>query len=156
MATELYRTRSLAFMGELNQYQRENLSKLMADLFMILLMAVLVLPWLADETEELDPETGKTKVIQGERIKHQWGASAHKAASNALADMALVMSLPSAMQSLLPGFGVFGGAVKNVVNLINASVTGEETEPFFKKTAKQWGIGRTGIMTYETFSGNTF
>jgi hypothetical protein len=156
MATELYRTKSLGFMGELNKYQRENLSKLMADLFIALFMAILILPWLLDEDTEVDAVSGEDIKVKGEFGKSQIGQSMHKGASNALADMALFLSAQSATSSLLPGAGVFFNALKNVVGVINSAITDEDkVDEAVKKTVKQTGRGRTGIMIYETVTGTT-
>ena len=151
MAKELARTKSMAFVGHLNKYQRENASKLVTDMALVSMMYLMILPFLENKKHEIDPLTGEVKTTTGEWGKSMLGMSAYKAALNAASDMAIISAATQMTSSMFPGLSTAGTlamtGLKNLKELVQP--TGAKVD-FVTTAVKEAGLGKTGISAFQT------
>jgi hypothetical protein len=142
MVKEIASLRGISMAKNLNKYQLENLTKLLADIVLWILMMALMLPLLADVEDEVNETTGKIKSVTGAFGKSQLGTSAYRALTNAAADLLFVTSLPGLSQSMAPGLSVVGTGIKNAAMGIADIIQGPgEGEGFLKGMERQTTIG---------------
>lgn len=161
---EIASLRGISAVRNLNRYQRENLSKLLADLTLTLMMMLMVLPFIQDNTPAIDAITGESTNIQGDFGKSKFGTSAFKAAANATSDLFFVTSIlgtpgqkgpagQGILSSILPGLGTIGRSAGQAWQAIGEGLK-PEGEPG-KKWNQLWesyGIGRSIEMVREPFT----
>ncbi len=161
---EIASLRAISAFKNLNKYQKENLSKLLADLAMVFMMLMLVLPFFADQEEEVDPITGKVTKVTGDFGKNEATKNAFKAMTNATSDMFFVLSVvgigsgPAGngiLSSVLPGLGTIGTSTANFLKgtLEIIKPDGEPGKDFVK-IWNQSGLGRSGSIISAPFTSN--
>lgn len=109
---ELYRTRSIMDTARgLSDIQKDNLSKLLSDMLLLLLTTTMVVPFLDHE----DNKFMKTEV----------GKSLRKAIANGTADLNMIGTTGSMTESMLPGISMMAGAFSNAFYGTVALSTGD-------------------------------
>jgi len=152
---EISMLRGVSMVKNLNQYQLENLTKLMSDLLLFILMMTFAIPFLANVQDEVNEETGKITSVTGDFGKSQLGTSALRAAVNAASDLMFIYSLPSMAESMAPGFQVMGGGLLKVGQALDAVIKGDtkKAEEKALAAATTSGLIRTGTSVLEIFKG---
>jgi hypothetical protein len=158
--SEIASARGISMAKNLNKYQRENLSKLFADLCMWIMMMLMVIPFLKDTTEEVDAVSGETVEVKGDFAKSEKGKRALRSATNATQDLFFLSSFFSfgqgptsqtILSNILPGFGVMGMAAGGALTSMFELIAGdpEKAGQTAATTAGRLGIIRTGKMFAE-------
>lgn len=152
---ELMRTKSLSFTTTMGKYRRENLSKLTGDLVMLGIMGLIIMPFLADKDEEVDPNTGETKTVTGTLGKSMLGKSAYNAALNGLSDMSIIAALPSMGKGTFPGISMASTAANDFLGGINSLIHPDPTDKKtpWKSLGQMSGIGKSVTVGIEFGNG---
>jgi hypothetical protein len=149
---ELARTRDASFLNGsgLNKYQRENVSKLLADLLISLMMMFMVLPFMSGMETEVDPVTGKETTTTKDWAKSSAAQSLYKAGVNATADLFLVNSIPGMTRSMFPGLSVLSGLGTGAWKLGKSYITeGEDAWETTKQYVGKFGAGTSLVPVIE-------
>ena len=151
---ELMRTKKFAFTKSLNRYQRENVANLTADAALISMMFAIVLPFLSDKDEEVDPVTGKIKTTVGTFGKSMVGVSAYNSVVNAAGHMTVVVGASHMASNIFPSLSLtataFNRCWKGGMELIHP--TGTKAH-YLMDVARTAGLGKSISAAHEIMSG---
>jgi hypothetical protein len=127
MVKEIASLRGMSALRTLNQYQLENLTKLLSDLALMFAMLLLGLPLVAAiESEEVNEKTGEITRIKSPFARSQLGQSAYAALSNATNDLFFIASLPGLTQSMAPSWQILGTSLVKGVDAFSMLLHGED------------------------------
>lgn len=156
IAKEIAALRAVSMTKNLNKYQLENLSKLLADLTLFLMMLLIMLPLLKDTEEEISQTTGEVKNVKGEFGKSVFGDSAYKAATNATSDLFVLLGISNLTSSIFPGLGVMGSTAATAFKAASEALQGKDTAGETLMTAaNKTGAIRTFNIISETLEGKS-
>ena len=154
MGKELIRTKSLSFATNMNQYQRENASKLMSDIVMTSILSLIFIPLFADKKKVLNPVTGVEETKVGDLGKSTFGQAAHRALFYATADMLPFLAVPNMMKGIFPGVTMFGlyaeSGYKALGELIAPPDIKSKKPSAFKKIVSETGAGKSYNVAHES------
>lgn len=118
-------------MKELDSIQRENLSKLLADLILLGIITALVAPLFKMDTAF---------------NKSAFGQDLRKAFTNSTSDLLITGTAGTITETMFPALSSAGGSIKNMFNSLGAIASGSEKDAirYLSKVPKQIGMYSTG------------
>lgn len=138
---ELYETRSLSAVTDLNDVQKENFAKLLADMLLLSLMMILLMEWLNKSDDAFS--------------KSATGKSLKRAMTNSMSDLNVVATMVSMGETSMPAVDIAINSFKNIVNIPFSLMKGD-TDVAWEKTRATtdiFGLVITGKVVAEAITG---